>query len=512
MSATPGTLFPWRDDALLPGESLYALWNKFAWFAATGPADLLRQCRAKDGKQFVTPTQLAYAPPANWTRYLRQVTVASSIHGLTLFKALSIRVLWEEAEVPTRWRSRYLRVCDSCIALGVHLRFHQHLAVTRCPIHKRLLRSVCPACGHELDYISANRQRAFTCTHCGCDLLHADGIRFGFEDSFSERYAHATSECRKWLRRLHAMPGGSGAIVNQMRDPDAAATDSGPRFLALAAFTSSVADVPFWFRKCKTKGFVTRLASMDPEEVVISRSIHSVTGLDELGIKRTVVEKLGWDPWKEGAHAEERAASRLYHRTIMRVASCFLRQVGAKHHVCLDVPPRITGKSLENDLLGWQWHILDCCPIAVGFWLWRLQSASRFTNCVYNPKVCAKALGHMAIGPSSSLLYYVAERSRLHACMIVAHRCRRLWLKTGCAFPALSILHNWESRSDIFMMPPKFGLRFRGGRNDVAVLRLDASALIADVTCLGDAALHDWIADKTSAMRSLREEERSEPR
>ncbi|MHB1991384.1 hypothetical protein [Metallibacterium scheffleri] len=512
MSATAGTVFPWRDDALVSGESLYALWNKLAWFAATGPADLLRQCRATDGKYFATPKQLVYAPPANWTRYLQQVTVAPVVRGLRLFEALRIRALLEAAEVPAEWRSPYLRVCDLCIAGGVHLRFHQHMAVARCPIHNRPLISTCTECAHELEQISTTCQKAFTCTNCGYGLLRAEGIRFGFDSAFVELCAHATAECRKWLRRLHAMPIWSWPSVRNVSGLEAIDTDSDPRFLLLAAFATSATDVPSWLRQCRPKGFVACLAKVDPDEIAISRSIRSVPQVADLVVKRIPARKWSPDPWKDGDYADERTASRLYHLTIMRVASCFLRQIGATHHACMNIPSQISGETLENVLLEWQWHILDCCPIAVGFWLWRLQSAARFTDLlVSGPAACAKTMGRVAIGPSSSLLCYAMERSRLHACIVVAHRCRRLWLNTGHAFPALKILDEWMHRSGTLITPHQFGLHFMGADSEVAFVRLDASALIARVACLGDTAFHDWLSDRLGAMTSLRRTKRVGP-
>lgn len=354
------------------------------------------------------------------------------------------------------------------------------------------------------------RQSAFSCTYCSHSLLRNESIRFGFDSSFVERCTRANAECRRWLRRLHAMPGRSESSIEELERLDAVASDSDPRFLVLAAFMNSVTHIPPWFRRCRQKDFVVSLARVNPSEAAICRSIRSVTRAEELGVKRIPETKWSTDPWKKDKYADGRMVSRLYHRTIMRVASCFLRQISAKHGACINTPRQIAGEKLGSILLGWQWHILDCCPIAVGFWLWRLQSATRFSHLVeYGPTACAQTLGCVAFGPSSSQLCYAIERSRLHTCIVVSHRCRKLWQETGQAFPALNILDEWAHRSGTLITPHQSCLNFKGAETDVAFFRLDASSLIARVACLGNAVLDDCRSGSVSVMASLRRHQRS---
>lgn len=506
MSATAGAVFPWRDDALLSGESLYALWNKLAWFAATSPSELLRQCRAKGGKQFTTPKEFAYSPPADWTSYLNQAAVPM-IQRVSLFNALRFRALAEAVEVPAEWRSPNLRFCGQCIAGGVHLRLHQHLAVTRCPIHNRALRSGCPACGCEIEYTSRNWQPAFSCTSCGRGLLRKGVIHFGWDDAFAGIASRSSLECRKWLRRLHAMPSLREPLTRKLGKLEGALPDADPRLLSLAALEKCSKGLPVWLRRYRPKDYVISVASGDPDEVHISDSIRTIR-VEKVRTTRFLQPTRHLvEAWNQDAGAGERMVLRHYHRAIMRVASCFLRQVGAKHRTCLNTPCEIAGETLENALLGWQWHVLDCCPIALGFWLWRLQTAAGFIQFLQSgPSSCTRTMGRATPGPSSSPVCYAAERSRLHACILVAHRCQMLWQQTRKPFPALRILDEWAHGPGAFTAPERARLCIKGAERKLIFLRIDVTSLMNRIACLGDAASRDWTRYKVGVMDALREE------
>lgn len=506
MSATAGTVFPWRDDALLSGESLYALWNKLAWFAATSPSELLRQCRATGGKHFTAPKEIPYTPPAYWTSYLNQVTTPI-IQGASLFNALRFRALAETAEVPEEWRSSNLRICEQCIACGVHLRLHQHWAIARCPIHNRVLRSVCPACGCEIEYTSRNWQLAFSCTSCGTGLLRKGAIQFGWDEAFAGIASRTSSECRRWLRRLHAIPSPRGPLTRKLGELETALPDADPRLLSLAAFEKCSRDLPVWLRRYQPMDYAISVASGDPDEMHISDSIRvirveKVRSKRSFGPTRHLVEA-----WSGDAGAGERMVLRHYHRAIMRVASSFLRQVRAKHRTCLNTPCEIAGETLENALLGWQWHVLDCCPIALGFWLWRLQTAAGFIQLLqFGPSPYTRIMGRAAPGPSSSPVCYSVERSRLHACILVAHRCQKLWQKTRKPFPALRILDEWAHSPSAFSARQRPCLCIKGAERKLIFLRIDVTSLMNRIACLGDAASRDWARYKISVVDALREE------
>jgi hypothetical protein len=204
---------PWVRDALLPGESTYALLNKLGWFAGRGPLQLMRDLRITDKNQYpVKPDRIDYANVVNeWSskthRHLWPIN-----HG-RLGEYFSESNFLTLKDYPTgAWEEKHLRFCTECVAFGMHFTVCQLRFVEFCPYHKRRLLSNCSTCGEQINYTATVSSPAFGCDGCGSSLLAADmtdicanrGIRWKISRTYQELLAAMVS-----CTPIHYMVTGS---------------------------------------------------------------------------------------------------------------------------------------------------------------------------------------------------------------------------------------------------------------------------------------------------------------
>lgn len=168
------TKLPWADDALMPGESLYALVNKLAWFAGRRPLQLLRDLRSSDARPYQGfPTGIEYSVCLPILKSIEHHSLMPSIHGLKFYQYLEKAKLESDA-LPSSRSSCELRYCPSCLGLGMHFEFAQLEFIDYCPRHKKRLISYCKACGDRIRYSSVHMQGWFACATCANSFLSSE--------------------------------------------------------------------------------------------------------------------------------------------------------------------------------------------------------------------------------------------------------------------------------------------------------------------------------------------------
>ena len=166
---------PWAEDALLPGESPYALLNKLAWFACRGPVQLMRDLRATEGTPYpINPSTINFSTSAEeWSlKANARMWPIKAGRLREYFDRTRFDVLEEYSY--SAYESEFLRFCPECAAVGMHFTITQLLLVENCPYHHRRLVSCCPECGERVRYRSGVLNDAFGCGECGHSLLRAD--------------------------------------------------------------------------------------------------------------------------------------------------------------------------------------------------------------------------------------------------------------------------------------------------------------------------------------------------
>lgn len=165
---------PWAEDALLPGESPYALLNKLAWFACRGPVQLMRDLRATEGTPYPnSPSKIDFSTSAEeWSlKANARMWPIKAGRLREYFDRTRFDVLKEYSY--SSYESEFLRFCPECVAVGMHFTITQLLLVENCPYHHRRLISCCPECGERIGYRSGVLNDAFGCRECGRSLLEA---------------------------------------------------------------------------------------------------------------------------------------------------------------------------------------------------------------------------------------------------------------------------------------------------------------------------------------------------
>ena len=114
-------LVPWRDDCVLPEESLYSHVSKLAWYRAQSPVAYLQRFH-EIGQRSPKLNLLE----TRWISALRRVDTVALVQGKSVREHLEDVASAEEQEIPRLARSPYLRVCSSCLHEGIHLRVHQN--------------------------------------------------------------------------------------------------------------------------------------------------------------------------------------------------------------------------------------------------------------------------------------------------------------------------------------------------------------------------------------------------
>lgn len=410
---------PWRDDAFLAQESVYSLWNKISWFAGVGPTRLLHACRGDGVRTFSSPTSMNFVRPKKWLTYIVDSAVLPQVLGESVFKFIEHIHTTMEEEVPLEWESESLRICRMCIADGVHLRIHQHQAVNLCPLHDEPLFGTCGSCGAELQN-GAGKQQAFCCGACGQSLLSKGEIRFGITAKERAEVAEILDNVVLWLRS-HVHCVYRGHVGNTAYGP--LSFSEGPfdsRRLLLDALADANPARPSWVARPVRQFVGTSIARVAFRDSSLRRSIRKggsaflppmrgSAALDRTRLAREVTS----------LQIDRKFATAHFQQALRRVAACFIRRCGDTHRTCLNVPLLLTGvgRLSGNDIDP---ELFNCCPVAIGFWIWRVRSGDYFSHRVTDPFPSFHGEGLRDLDGISDLLLYALERSHLHACVIAA--------------------------------------------------------------------------------------------
>ena len=177
---------PWTDDALIPGESGYALLIKLAWFSNRGPLQLVRDLKATEDRPSPTsPKSLDYYATAEVWKCIATLPNVPRIYGFQLDVYVSKFARESNLGHVGSRAHNTLRFCPDCISLGMHFEILQLKFIDSCPLHKRQIVSHCKECGDVISYSCSCQQGPFSCGSCNASLLQ-DGLE-NLRDNYGER-------------------------------------------------------------------------------------------------------------------------------------------------------------------------------------------------------------------------------------------------------------------------------------------------------------------------------------
>ena len=499
----PPSFAPWRDDAFLPQESTYALWNKISWFSTLKPKATLSLYakfkvdvtntakRARGGKA---------AKTANAARKFDNAELLPHVLGRNLVEVERDLqdVTWEET--PNPWRAIPLRICGSCIADGIHLRIHQHLAVARCPLHDEPLRDTCDACGRQLTSPPGDR-RAFCCQSCGHCLLADDMIRFDFDGEFREWVANAHAEVMQWLQYLecgiyrgHLSQGRHEAWGHDLTHIDG-------RSLAMEAVGQSCSQLPSWMtrptRQLKHVSVVSIRSGASP----LTNAFEKNAVMDARFARRLNLLSAPPVRWGEKSLSKEhRTLAVHYQQALRRVASVFLRSTGGSHPRCMDTPRLIDRESFDGRHHLFDFEMLSCCPIGLGFWFWRERSGAFFSNLLCDLEEPLVGVTPESLGSSMDLIFYALERSHLHACVVAAAELVSTWGASQgnprIAKACMDMMWHWETGARYVRQDQLERLYFDPTGLGMTFVRVDAIQLTRHTRCPGHEPFYRSVRQK----------------
>lgn len=475
---------PWRDDALLPEESAYSLVNKASWFVSQQPVWFARSCNSLDGRPTKpSPARLEFAGVCGLDRYFHNKRLMPSIHGLSFPAYLRAVRESELRENSLPWRSHRLRVCASCIAMGVHLRLHQHTAVTHCPVHGVELESRCPHCQLHISYCSESNQGNYSCGQCHYSLLHERKITTVHDVEFRSAVASASFAFKEWrMRALQDAKVGCG--IDRIEGGETHPLRNLMANRVLLAARCSGSGAPAWIGSCGFTGADVQVGSIRMSGPRRNAAFRSISERDVTAINRTFAASgyLRKNPTVRAV--DDRISDVRVQAALRRVTSCFLKRCCSQHSECLDTPFRMFGESLTGKDAPEE--LLQCCPVAVGFWLWRLSSTMNVRIMFH--------LGLHCRGSTCAnvdLLLYSLAKSHLHYLIYLASVCAKLGRSSsGDQSSALDPVYSAIRQLDMCWHPFMAGDdREREVALDGAchLVRFDCSPLIAHMDCAGSA-------------------------
>lgn len=482
---TDAPFTPWRDDSFLEQESLYALWNKVSWFAAVRPVALLRACRSAGKVASASPKVIDYASPQKWVRYTENCAALPLVHGHKVDDLVRRIDTVTREEVAAAWAAPSLRICDTCIADGIHLRIHQHLAVSYCPLHSKLLRDTCSSCGAALRYCS-EKNKAFRCAACGNSLLAGDMIRFALSLEDRRVFAKIHEEACRWLRYLE-----SGIYREHLGYQVIGPSDDwmpylDVRSLLLEALARAFPQRPSWLARPAAPVGGVSLASVRARTSVVPKSFALGAAVSE-----SIANRLD-PPASAGSVAsgprmerEDRLLIAHYQQALQRVANQFHRVIADAHQTCLNVPLLIESGDREDGTFDFA--IFSCCPVALGYWLWRKRSGAFFIELVNYGLPGFRRHGLLGVEWKDDLLLYSAERSHLHACLRAANEMTSAWrsARKGAAGLCLDMLAYWRTSRVRTSSAKSDQHYFDLSSRELTFVRVDATTLLKQAGCPG---------------------------
>lgn len=426
---------PWRIDSELPWESAYSLFSKASWWQAVEPCDFLRRCTAGSLAQSRRGTrQVTFGMASFWRSNLQCREMLPITRQGDLLDSLIRAEADLDAGVGSIWQSHELRRCPLCIEKGVHLWIHQHTAVARCPVHLAPLLSTCTRCGNPMRQVYLLGQAPFSCV-CGQSLLGKAGCRDVCALKEFACYPGIADDAHGWLALLNAqgmtVPGGGAWQL--------------AHFARLCTVALHHCSIPECLRGERIRGVECRLKTVD----VHDGALANVTGEDA-----EVAQSL-WQALREtdraGAcdlrQADVSAGFCGQMEPLTDLVATAFRRVGmahlatSSHHPCMDLPKLICGESLPQvDHPAFN-ELVHCCPVAVGFWLWRMVCGDLLSIIGRDPGGgWGSAFLKNPVGANAALFLF--SRSQLHyciqACALIIRQYRDGQIDAESAYYALS--------------------------------------------------------------------------
>jgi hypothetical protein len=483
------TYVPWLDSALLPEESEYSVVNKAAWFLSMPPSVFLRVCKLPQKLTRLDPHTLSLFESKKIIELCRtNEHLTPVIYGIPMYQYLASVLRDNKHELIRDWYAKSLRVCPKCIAMGVHLSIHQHLAIDKCPVHLVFLQSTCSRCGMPLSKKEQGKQLAFCCEHCRAPLLNNDLIELYHTDEFRHSVKACIQQFKEWkLRALidQQVDCGVGRVMPYYDDFSPWCRQA----IQLSAAVPSV-QTPSWVRHVCIDG-------VDIEYKTLNLNTNWGLALQR-GISGNIPDSIEKLPYfasaeKSTNNALESAQHKIcrgrFRLALRRVTSIFLSRHGSKHPDCLNTPREMFGKNIT-------WNhgpedILLCCPIAVGFWMWRNSSVDTY-YWILNERMNFEFT--RAREANIDLLLYAIARSHLHYCISLVKQCIDKAMESESfqldqAISPIDVGMIGNTWSPLYFERLQFYNQYIDISGRAYYIHFDVSAVLDDIPCKGRKAL-----------------------
>ncbi|WP_144240824.1 hypothetical protein [Dyella japonica] len=205
-------------------------------------------------------------------------------------------------------------------------------------------------------------------------------------------------------------------------------------------------------------------------------------------------------------HVSRRFVER-QHLAIRRVTATFLKSIAPNHGDCWEVVDKIRGLSGHGHRL--EPELLDCCPLALGFWLWRDRATWVFGDVQDRCTELSGGLGSRMDAANLDVLLYALERSDLHASVIAAHYCLTGKIRAEEEASYLHALDLWRGGRHYFSAEHEMWLDYGEQAHAATFVRADATCLMRSVKCTGMEpyfhALRKWLRAIPAADRPIGE-------
>lgn len=391
---------PWRIDSELPYESAYSLFSKAAWWKSVTPSSLLASYVGEGRPTYGRRSRMVmFGMPDIWIRSLHGSSCLPATTQGTLLDSLVKAEADQRVCIADLWQSPVLRFCQECVSLGVHLWIHQHTLIVKCPVHLIPLTSACARCGQPIQISYRVSQAPFACL-CGHPLVGSAGCSAVAEREEFQRLPRISEEMSGWLS-LAAAQASSVELPGSWQ---------AQHFAEVCAISLQRLPVPACMRREIDPRFDVRLKSVG----IYDGSLKNVTSGDwEFG-------NFQWST-SGGKERSEGLASDGSPPIIGAVASAFRRVaiahlVATSKHACIDLPWIMFRESLlllQADSMS---ELVQCCPVGVGFWIWRMLCDDLLSMIRRNPlSAWQSELLKSQVGGNCVL--YMLARSELHYCI-----------------------------------------------------------------------------------------------
>lgn len=485
------TYVPWLDSALLPEESEYSVVNKAAWFLAMPPTEFLRACKIpKKNAKFVPYSLNIFKDLKSRSHCRVNERLIPLVYGKPMIEYLANVFFLNREEVIGNWNVQGLRVCPKCIVMGVHLSIHQHHAIDKCPVHNVILQSTCPRCSKPLVGKLQGKQAAFCCEHCRASLLNQDRIVIYHADEFRQSVKACVQQFKKWkLRALLDQQMNCGIELGVPGNDDFMPWHG--LAIQLSACIQSV-QTPSWVRHACLDGVDIVFKTLDLNKSwaqALKRGISGDISDTIVNLQKYVSKVKATDDLLESL--PHRICRERFRTALRRVTSIFLSRYGHMHPDCLNTPRQRFGNSITWN--NYPEDILLCCPVAVGFWMWRSLSVDAYYDMFANMKSLEFTHAREA---NIDLLLYALARSHLHYCIFLAKKCIDKAMESeSCrldeAINSIEVGMLGEYWSPMYFNKPRTDSQHFDILGRAYYVHFDISTMLKDIPCKGRQTLDD---------------------